>query len=51
MSIYKVWGQSDRIGKMLKFKNFGRKSLTELTEKLTALDLRFGMDISIYMED
>jgi len=36
---------------MLKFKNFGRKSLTELTEKLTALDLRFGMDISIYMED
>ena len=36
---------------MLKFNNFGRKSLTELTEKLTALDLRFGMDISIYMED
>ena len=36
---------------MLKFKNFGRKSLTELTEKLTALELRFGMDISIYMED
>ena len=36
---------------MLKFKNFGRKSLTELTEKLTALDLRFGMNISVYMED
>ena len=36
---------------MLKFKNFGRKSLTELTEKLTALELRFGMDISPYIEE
>ena len=36
---------------MLKFKNFGRKSLTELTEKLTVLELRFGMDISPYIEE
>ena len=36
---------------MLKFKNFGRKSLTELTEKLTTLELRFGMDISPYIEE
>jgi len=36
---------------MLKFKNFGRKSLTELTEKLTALDLRFGFDISPYIKE
>ena len=39
----------------MKDKNFpddiNSKSLTELTEKLTALDLRFGMDISVYMED
>ena len=36
---------------MLKFKNFGRKSLTELTEKLTQLELKFGMDISPYIEE
>ena len=36
---------------MLKFKNFGRKSLTELNEKLGQLNLRFGMDISQYMKD
>ena len=36
---------------MLKFKNFGRKSLTELNEKLGELNLRFGMDISQYMKD
>ncbi len=35
---------------MLKFKNFGRKSLTELVEKLGNLDLHFGMDISQYMD-
>jgi len=33
---------------MLKFRNFGRKSLTELGEILQKLDLRWGMDISIY---
>jgi len=35
---------------MLKFKNFGRKSLTELNEKLSELGLKFGMDISNYIE-
>ena len=29
---------------MLKYRNFGRKSLIELTEKLEGLGLRFGMD-------
>ena len=29
---------------MLKYRNFGRKSLVELTEKLEQLHLRFGMD-------
>ena len=36
------------IGK--KYKNFGRKSLTELVEKLGQLGLSFGMDISELME-
>ena len=35
---------------MLKFKNFGRKSLTELQEKLGELDLSFGMDVKQYLE-
>jgi DNA-directed RNA polymerase subunit alpha len=35
---------------MLKFKNFGRKSLTELQEKLGELSLSFGMDISQFMD-
>ena len=35
---------------MLKFKNFGRKSLTELQEKLAELDLHFGMDVKQYLE-
>jgi len=35
---------------MLKFKNFGRKSLTELQEKLGELDLHFGMDVKQYLE-
>ena len=34
---------------MLKFKNFGRKSLTELVAKLGELGLEFGMDISQYI--
>ena len=28
---------------MLKYRNFGRKSLIELTEKLESMGLRFGM--------
>jgi DNA-directed RNA polymerase subunit alpha len=34
---------------MLKFKNFGRKSLTELTEILKEHGLEFGMDIERYL--
>lgn len=33
---------------MLKFRNFGRKSLTELGDILQKLNLRWGMDVSIF---
>ncbi len=36
---------------MLKYKNFGRKSLTELVEKLDEMGLHFGMDINQYSQD
>lgn len=36
---------------LLKFRNFGKKSLTELEEKLSSLNLNFGMDISKYKLD
>ncbi len=36
---------------LLKFRNFGKKSLVELEEKLTSLNLNFGMDISKYKLD
>jgi DNA-directed RNA polymerase subunit alpha len=36
---------------LLKFRNFGKKSLTELDEKLESLNLSFGMDISKYKID
>ena len=36
---------------LLKFRNFGRKSLTELDELLSNLNLQFGMDISRYKLD
>ncbi len=36
---------------LLKFRNFGKKSLTELDELLTGLNLSFGMDISKYKLD
>jgi DNA-directed RNA polymerase subunit alpha len=36
---------------LLKFRNFGKKSLTELDEKLEGLNLTFGMDISKYKLD
>lgn len=36
---------------MLKFRNFGRKSLTELTKILEERDLHFGMDINRYLRD
>jgi len=36
---------------LLKFRNFGKKSLTELEAKLHSLNLAFGMDISKYKLD
>ncbi len=36
---------------LLKFRNFGKKSLVELDEKLDSLNLSFGMDISKYKID
>lgn len=36
---------------LLKFRNFGRKSLTELDDLLQGLNLSFGMDISKYKLD
>ena len=38
-------------GAMLKYKNFGRKSLTELVEKLDEMGLSFGMDVDNYLKD
>ena len=34
---------------MLKYKNFGRKSLTELIEKLDSMNLQFGMQVDKIM--
>ncbi len=36
---------------LLKFRNFGKKSLTELEELLSSMSLNFGMDISKYKLD
>ena len=36
---------------LLKFRNFGKKSLTELDEMLANLNLSFGMDTSKYKLD
>ncbi|MGV8091006.1 MAG: DNA-directed RNA polymerase subunit alpha [Mangrovibacterium sp.] len=36
---------------LLKFRNFGKKSLTELDDLLNAMNLTFGMDISKYKLD
>lgn len=36
---------------LLKFRNFGKKSLAELDEKLESLNLSFGMDIAKYKID
>lgn len=42
-----VFNKSD----LLKFRNFGKKSLTELDQLLDTLNLSFGMDISKYKLD
>jgi DNA-directed RNA polymerase subunit alpha len=36
---------------LLKFRNFGKKSLAELEDKLISLNLSFGMDVSKYKLD
>jgi DNA-directed RNA polymerase subunit alpha len=36
---------------LLKFRNFGKKSLTELDEKLESLNLNFGMDVTKFKLD
>ena len=38
-------------GDMLKYRNFGRKSLTELNEVLTAMGLAFGLDVTEFDEE
>ena len=38
-------------GEMLRTRNFGRKSLTELVEKLNSMGLGFGMDIDSIMAE
>ena len=36
---------------MLRFRNFGRKSLAELMEIVENLGLEFGMDVDKYLKD
>lgn len=36
---------------LLKFRNFGKKSLSELDDLLNTLNIHFGMDVSIYKLD
>ena len=36
---------------LLKFRNFGKKSLTELDELLETMSLSFGMDVAKYKLD
>ncbi|HXX62228.1 MAG TPA: DNA-directed RNA polymerase subunit alpha C-terminal domain-containing protein, partial [Bacteroidota bacterium] len=36
---------------LLKFRNFGRKSLAELAEIIEAEKLSFGMDVSKYLKE
>ena len=36
---------------MLKYKNFGRKSLREISEILEGMGLQFGSDITPYMQE
>lgn len=49
----KILGElvSYQIGDMLKFRNFGKKSLAELEELVASKGLSFGMDVSKYKLD
>jgi len=38
-------------GEMLKYKNFGRKSLREIAEILEGMNLHFGMDVGPYLQE
>jgi len=38
-------------GDMLKYRNFGRKSLSELTDVLTKMGLSFGIDASVFDQE
>ena len=42
---------SKQENQMLKYKNFGRKSLTELVEKLDSMGLHFGMEVDKIMAE
>jgi len=35
---------------LLKFRNFGKKSLSELVEVIEEKNLEFGMDVSKYLD-
>ncbi len=39
------------VGDLLKFRNFGKKSLVEIEELVREKGLTFGMDVSIYKID
>ncbi|MEO1383067.1 MAG: DNA-directed RNA polymerase subunit alpha C-terminal domain-containing protein, partial [Bacteroidota bacterium] len=39
------------IAELLKFRNFGKKSLTELEELVAEKNLSFGMEVSKYRLD
>ena len=41
----------ETLGDLVKFRNFGKKSLTELDDLLESLNLSFGTDISKYKLD
>ena len=42
---------SIEISDMMKFRNFGKKSLTELEELVESKGLNFGMDLKVYNLD
>ena len=46
-SITRLYNKTD----LLKFRNFGKKSLTELDDLLESLNLSFGTDITKYKLD
>jgi DNA-directed RNA polymerase subunit alpha len=45
------WKKLLEISDMMKFRNFGKKSLTELEQLIEEKGLTFGMDVSKYRLD